>query len=66
MASEVAVIHLVWAPLGSGMLEGFLASYRERPPGLAHRLVVILNGFDGPADAKRGTCPRWRCRDRPS
>jgi hypothetical protein len=30
------------------MLEGFLRAYREMPPGIPHRLVVILNGFHGP------------------
>ena len=44
---EIAVVHLVWAPLGPGMLEGFLRSYRDMPPGIPHRLVVILNGFHG-------------------
>ncbi len=45
--AEIAVVHLVWAPLGDGMLEGFLRAYREAPPGIPHRLAVILNGFHG-------------------
>jgi hypothetical protein len=44
---EIAIIHLVWAPFGPGMLEGFLRAYREMPPGIPHQLVVILNGFHG-------------------
>ena len=50
---EIAVVHLVWAPLGAGALEGFLAAYRRLEPGAEHRLVVILNGFDGRADPRR-------------
>lgn len=49
---EVTVCHLVWAPLGVGPLEGFVRSYLEHRAGLAHRLVVILNGFDGPGDVR--------------
>lgn len=56
--SEIAIVHLVWAPLGQEMLEGFLRAYREMPPGIPHRLAVILNGFHGSharglADAQR-------------
>jgi hypothetical protein len=51
--SELAVVHLVWAPLGAEALEGFLAAYRRFAPGAEHRLVVILNGFDGKADPRR-------------
>ncbi len=47
---EIALVHLVWAPLGTAMLAGFLAAYREHPPGVEHRLVVILNGFEGEGD----------------
>ncbi|MDO8184061.1 hypothetical protein Q5424_02685 [Conexibacter sp. JD483] len=50
--SSVCLVHLVWAPLGAEPLERFLRSYSERPPGLGHRLVVVLNGFaDGPLPA---------------
>jgi hypothetical protein len=56
--SEIAVVHLVWAPLGLEVLEGFLRAYREMPPGIPHQLAVILNGFHGShagglADAQR-------------
>lgn len=43
--AEVCVVHLVWAPLGPEPVERFAASYRARPAGLAHRFVVLLNGF---------------------
>jgi hypothetical protein len=43
---EVALSYLVWAPLGTGPCERFLAAHARHPPGVDHRLVVILNGFD--------------------
>jgi hypothetical protein len=52
------VVHLVWAPLGPGPLEGFLAAYRERQAGLDHRLVVILNGFRGSSDRRLAAVER--------
>jgi hypothetical protein len=48
---SIRVIHLVWAPLGPGMLDGFLAALREHPPGRDHALSVVLNGFAARADA---------------
>src|SRR3954467_12120898 len=45
--AEVCVVHLVWAPLGPEPVERFAASYRAHPAGLAHRLVLLLNGFGG-------------------
>ncbi len=51
--SEIAVVHLVWAPQGVEALKGFLAAYERFAPGAEHRLVVILNGFDGRADPRR-------------
>jgi hypothetical protein len=47
---EVCVVHLVWAPLGPGPVERFVASYRRHTAGLAHRLVVVLKGFASGAD----------------
>src|ERR1700739_4934643 len=49
---DSCVVHLVWAPLGSGPLEGFVAAYRDHDAGMEHRLTVILNGFRGPGDAR--------------
>lgn len=43
--SEICVVHLVWAPLGTSPLREFVASYKENRGGLAHRLVVVFNGF---------------------
>jgi hypothetical protein len=48
---DVCVIHLVWAPLGVGPLERFLASYKAQPAGLPHRLAIVFNGFASPEDA---------------
>jgi hypothetical protein len=49
---EICAVHLVWAPLGVEMLEGFLNAYRERQPGIEHCLAVIFNGFDGRSDRR--------------
>jgi hypothetical protein len=40
----IAVVHLVWGPLGPAPLREFLASYRQHPAGIEHELVVLLNG----------------------
>jgi hypothetical protein len=45
----LGVVHLVWAPLGPEPVRSFLRSYRAHPPGIAHELVVVLNG--APVDA---------------
>jgi hypothetical protein len=42
---EIAVIHLVWKPLGVDIFSTFLQSYRSRPSGIEHELVVLLKGF---------------------
>jgi hypothetical protein len=44
---RVAVVHLVWAPLGPEPLRAFLRSYAEHPAGLEHDLVIVLNGERG-------------------
>jgi hypothetical protein len=41
--SELAVVHLVWGPLGPGPLRDFLTSYRGRSAGIDHELVVLFN-----------------------
>jgi hypothetical protein len=48
----IALVHLVWAPLGPEPLRAFLRSYRAHTPGVAHELVVLLNGA-APAGAAR-------------
>jgi hypothetical protein len=42
---EVAVVHLVWAPLGPAALERFVASYRAHAAGTEHRLAIVFKGF---------------------
>lgn len=48
----LAVVHLVWAPLGRAELDRFLAAYTEHAAGLEHRLAVLCNGFSGPRDPR--------------
>jgi hypothetical protein len=45
----LGVVHLVWAPLGPAPLRSFLRSYHAHSPGIAHELVIVLNG--APPDA---------------
>lgn len=40
----IALVHLVWGPLGPEPLRSFLRSYRAHPAGIEHELVVLLNG----------------------
>ena len=42
----VTVLHLVWAPLGLQLFQGFLQSYRQCPAGMPHRLHILYNGFE--------------------
>jgi hypothetical protein len=44
--SETSVVHLVWGPLGPEKLAKFVASYRSRPAGISHQLVVVFNGVE--------------------
>lgn len=44
---ELGVVHLVWAPLGPEPVRSFLRSYQARSPGIAHELVIVLNGAPG-------------------
>jgi hypothetical protein len=48
----IAVVHLVWGPLGAGPLQEFLASYRRHPAGVEHELVVLLNNVPEPLPAE--------------
>jgi hypothetical protein len=52
--SEVAVVHLVWAPLGVEQLRRFVESYAAHPAGQAHRLIIVYNGF-----APDSTMDQW-------
>ncbi len=40
----IAVVHLVWEPLGPASLRRFLESYRAHPAGAEHELVMLFNG----------------------
>jgi hypothetical protein len=40
----IAAVHLVWGPYGPARLRQFLASYRQQPAGVEHRLVILFNG----------------------
>ncbi|HXR28584.1 MAG TPA: hypothetical protein VN772_03320 [Solirubrobacteraceae bacterium] len=42
----IAVVHLVWGPLGARPLREFLDAYRANDAGVDHELVVLLNGVD--------------------
>jgi hypothetical protein len=42
----IAVVHLVWGPLGSAPLRRFVESYRAFDAGAEHELIVLLNGVD--------------------
>jgi hypothetical protein len=42
----IAVVHLVWGPLGPAPLRDFVASYHRHPAGADHELVVLFNGLD--------------------
>jgi hypothetical protein len=47
--SSVCVAHLVWAPLGIDPFKRFVSSYRQNSGGVAHRLLLIFNGFTSPS-----------------
>ncbi len=40
----IAVVHLVWGPLGPAPLREFLRSYNACEAGTPHELVIVLNG----------------------
>jgi len=46
----IAVVHLVWVPLGVKPFADFVASYRKNPGGVSHRLIVVFNGVGQPAE----------------
>lgn len=43
----LCLVYLAWTPYGIEPVERFLASYRERPAGTPHRLVLLLAGPEG-------------------
>jgi hypothetical protein len=40
----IAVIHLIWGPLGPTPLHRFLESYRAHSAGAEHELIILFNG----------------------
>lgn len=40
----IALVHLVWVPLGPEPLREFLRSYHAHPAGVEHELTILLNG----------------------
>ena len=40
----IAVVHLLWGPLGPTRLREFLGSYRRHSAGVEHELVILFNG----------------------
>jgi hypothetical protein len=57
-ATALRVGYLVWAPLGTGSLRRFAASYDAHDAGAEHALVVIYNGFRGERDPRLADCRR--------
>lgn len=51
---QIALVYLAWAPLGPAPLRAFLRSYAEHPAGVAHELVVVLNGAAAGSGAVAG------------
>lgn len=43
---DVCVVYLAWAPAGIEPVRAFVDSYRRHRPGIEHRLVVALKGYD--------------------
>jgi hypothetical protein len=41
---SLGVVYLAWAPLGIEPVRAFLRSYRAHRAGIAHELIVLLNG----------------------
>lgn len=52
LADEVAVVHLVWGPLGVEPLRGFVAAHTTHPAGQDHRLIVVYNGVTTGSDRR--------------
>jgi hypothetical protein len=44
----IALVHLVWAPLGLAPVRDFCRSYDAHPAGAEHELVIALNGLQAP------------------
>jgi hypothetical protein len=51
--ADVAVVHLVWAPLGVGRLQRFVECYGAHRAGQEHRLIIAYNGFESGSNIDR-------------
>jgi hypothetical protein len=45
LSSDICLVHLVWAPLGTAPFRRFLESYTRYTAGVDHRLLILFNGF---------------------
>ena len=43
--ASIGIVYLVWGPLGLKPLKAFLESYRDKPAGIEHDLLIVYNGF---------------------
>ena len=50
---DIAVVHLVWEPLGLDPFERYVASYRRNEAGANHDFVLLFNGFGRSGDVDR-------------
>jgi hypothetical protein len=58
----IAVVHLVWGPLGPEPLRDFLRSYHAHDAGAPHELVVLFNGVPGGGAGLPAERPQTRSR----
>jgi hypothetical protein len=54
---RLAVVHLVWGPLGPRPLRDFVRAYRRFAAGVAHELIVVFNGVGVGVGAGEGAEP---------
>jgi hypothetical protein len=50
----IAVVHLLWGPLGPQPLREFLRSYHAHEAGAPHELVIVLNGVPSSGEGLAG------------
>jgi hypothetical protein len=62
-SGALGVVHLVWAPLGPEPVRSFLRSYHAHSPGIAHELVIVLNGAPGDSSPLRSRAGATLTRD---
>jgi len=47
----IELMHLIWAPLGTGPFARFVESYSRLSAGVDHHLALVFHGFDGQVDS---------------